>query len=258
MEMQVTARRGRGHSRARSGSDGRTMWDVRGMRSRAVWAMCLLVVVGALVGGCSSTREVTKSPRGAIEQLLLSQSVERSLTHLSLSHFQGASVVLEAEGIAPDMAIIKALLREELGRQGIIVVDKRDEANVVIKVTVHSIGTEQAETFFGMPEVAAGFLPISIPELAIYKANRQKGHARFSLAVVDRATGKVLETVPWRAGSAYYNYFVVLLFISFPATDLVLPPVPGGEDGETFIGLPESIFRDDYQERASQRSPGSL
>ncbi len=243
------------HSVADRGAVGRRR---KRCRSCAFWPTCLALVVAAFLVGCSSTREVTKSPRGAVEQLLLSQSVERSLLSLSLQHYKGQSVVLETEGIAPDLTIIRALLREELGRQGLIVADTREQAQKVIKVTVHSIGTEQAETFFGMPEVAAGILPISIPELAIYKANRQKGHARFSLAVIDKATGEALETVPWRAGSAYYNYFVVLLFISFPATDLVLPPVPGGEDGETFLGSPESIFQDDYQERASQRSPGTL
>ncbi len=223
-----------------------------------VAAGCTLGITTLLLSGCSSTREVTKSPRGAIEQLLLTQSLERTFDDFAVSGLKGASVVVEAEGLAPDVGIVKAMLREELGRQGLQVREQKEQAQYVVKLTVHSIGTEQAETLVGMPPTSGGFLPIALPELALYKVYRQKGYARYSLGVFELATGKMVLAMPWRAGSAYYNYFTVFFFFSFPATDLVLPPIPDSMVEQIIVNSPEAILEEDRQEPTHEVSPGPL
>ena len=225
------------------------------------WLRAPVWILGAailLLPACSSTREVTNSPRHAIEQLLLSQSMERTFDDFSVPILKGAPIVIEAEGTAPDLAIAKALLREELGRQGAQVLDKREQAQYVVKLTVHSIGTEQASTLVGMPATSGGLLPIALPELALYKVVRQKGYARYSLAVFELGTGKMIQAMPWRAGSAYYNYFTVFFLFNFTATDLVLPPIPDSMAETITVITPESTREKEYRDSTHEVSPGPL
>lgn len=184
-----------------------------------------MLAVTSLVG-CSAQREQTKSPRGAMEQLLLSRSVQRSLYDIRLPTLKGANVALEIQGLAPDMAYVKSLVVEHLGLQDGQIRENKAEAKYLVTVMVHSLGTEQATSLIGMPEVSAGIFPIALPELALYKEQLQTGYARLSISVSDVATGALKETVSWRAGSAYYNVYTVFFWFTFPATDLVQPPTP--------------------------------
>ncbi len=184
------------------------------------------LAVGTSLSSCSATREQTKSPRGAIEQLLLSRSVERSLYDLRLPMLRGAPVVMEIEGLPPDLGFVKTLVAEQLGLQDAQIRENKAESKYVVKVVVHSIGTEQASSLFGMPEVQAGLFPIALPELALYKEQLQSGYARLSLVIYETSTGALKQSVSWRAGSAYYNFYTVLFWFTFPATDLILPPTP--------------------------------
>ncbi|MGH9894650.1 MAG: hypothetical protein ACREA0_22270 [bacterium] len=226
------------------------------------WRLLLTACLGGslLVGmlaGCSSTREVTRSPRGGIEQLLLSQSVERSLTDLMVPKLAGTTVFIESDGLTGDQPLVRAMLRDHLGQQQVLIRERKEDATYVAKVTVHSIGTELADTLFGMPATSSVILPIALPELAIYKVVRQKGYARYSVDVYEQATGRLALSFPWRAGSAYYNYYTVLFFLSFPATDLVLPPIPDRGTEQNVVGQPKT-FLEDQPEAAYQESPGTL
>ena len=184
------------------------------------------IVIGASLSSCSATREQTKSPRGAMEQLLLSRSLQRSLYDLHVPMLEGATVTMETEGLPPDLGYVKTLVAEQLGLRDSQIRENKAEAQYLVKIIVHSLGTEQASSLFGMPEVSAGLFPISLPELAIYKEQLQSGYARLSLAIYETSSGALKESVPWRAGSAYYNFYTVLFWFTFPATDLILPPTP--------------------------------
>lgn len=198
----------------------------------ALMSTPLLVVLAAMALGttlsaCTATREQTKSPRGAMEQLLLNRALERSLYDLHLPMLKGATVAVEIEGLPPDLNYVKTVVAEQLGLQGMQLRETRSDAQYVAEVMVHSLGTEQASSLIGMPEVtSAGVLPLALPELAIYKEQLQSGYARLSLAIYETATGALKQSVAWRAGSSYYNFYTVLFWFTFPATDLILPPTP--------------------------------
>lgn len=196
-------------------------------------ALILAVCLGLALGGCTASREQTKSPRGPIEQLLLSRSIVRSLAGLRVPLLEGATVFMETEGLPPDLSYVKALVAAELGLAKSQIRQKKEDAQFLVTVIVHSMGTEQGHTLVGMPPIQGGLFPIALPELALYKADRQIGHARFSLAIYETATGKLRATIPWRAGSAFYHYYTVFFIFAFPSTDLVLPPTPDSEFSHT-------------------------
>ena len=54
------------------------------------------------------------------------------------------------------------------GELGFRVRTRREDTRYVVRVLVQALGTEQRETFFGMPPVQGGLLPISLPQLTLY------------------------------------------------------------------------------------------
>ncbi|MGH2360582.1 MAG: hypothetical protein ACRDGM_08585 [bacterium] len=218
----------------------------------------VLLAAGVLFAGCSSSREMTKTPRGAIEQLLLSQSLERSLSELSVPVLNGVSVFIQADGLTPDLSIVTSMIRDRLALQHVQFRDRAENAQFLIKVIVHSIGTEQSETLVGLPASQGALIPIAFPELALYKSSRQKGYVRFSMDIFEAATGRLVQALPWRAGAAHYNFFTVFFLITFTATDLILPPTPDVEP-EELLELPKDPSSSEEREPEHfQVSPGPL
>jgi hypothetical protein len=89
---------------------------------------------------------------------------------------------------------------------------------------VQAFGTEQGETFFGMPPVQSVILPFALPELTLFKLQNQMAYMRCSFDIFESATGRHVRSTPWYVGSSYYNQYTILFFIYFRTTDLVLPP----------------------------------
>lgn len=191
-------------------------------RSGLTWFLAV-AMCGLSLSGCSSTFESTKTSRSSIEQLLLSQSLQRSLTDAVLPIPPGQSVAVETVGLTADQAFVTALIEKWLSREGLNL-PKDGKESLVARVTLDAFGTLQAQTFFGIPQISGGFLPLSIPELAFYKAHRQQGLARFSIDFIEKKTGRLVRSTPVYEGDAFYNQFTVLLALNFRSTDLLPPP----------------------------------
>jgi hypothetical protein len=75
------------------------------------------------------------------------------------------------------------------------------------KVTLEAFGTLQDQTFFGIPSIGGGFIPLSLPELSFYTAVRQRGHARLSIDFVEETKGRLVSSTPLHERNAYYNQY---------------------------------------------------
>lgn len=110
-----------------------------------------LLVTGVLVG-CTTTQKITSSARTTTEQLLISEALKRSLpkqTNAPLPIPQGSVVKLDVIGLTGDKDIVKGAVAGWLGQHGYIAQD--EPAAYRMNIMVDSIGTEQANTFFGIP-----------------------------------------------------------------------------------------------------------
>ncbi|WP_025039926.1 hypothetical protein [Nitrosospira briensis] len=195
---------------------------IRLLKNMAVSAVCI-----GLAAGCSTTQRTTQSPRTAIEQLLISEAVLRSLPAESqdmLSIPSGAGVILNTAGISPDQALLQKILVGWLGKQGFSVQKDEKNATYRINVIVNAMGTEFGSDFFGMPPASSQFIPISLPELAIYKAQFQTGYVKFYLDIFKLPSEQFVQSTPVFLAETYYNNHTLLLFISFTRTDLASPP----------------------------------
>jgi hypothetical protein len=202
--------------------------------------MGLLVMLSA----CALTHEPSRTPRTAIEQLLLHHAVERSLSDVTIPLPERSGIHVEVIGFSrlssyagrqdsnndgllygpeTDLEFVRHAVIARLGELGSRIQDNAEDAEYAIKVIVQALGTEQSQTFFGIPSAPSLVLPVVPPEIPLYKAQYQQAHARLSLNIYERRTGRFLRSSPVYSGDAYFNQYTIF-FVSFRRTDLIQAP----------------------------------
>ena len=215
------------------------------MKPSSTVRLCSLLTVLCFLSACGVTRDASKSPRAATEQLLLSQAVERSLEDVSIPLLKDASVVMEVAGLTPDQFYVRDAVAGHLAKSvGARIVDRRDNAKYVVRVMVQALGTELDQSFFGMPQLQGGLIPIALPELPLYKFVREVGYVRYGMNIYDAATGKLALATPWYTKTAAWRQYTIFIFLTFRTSTLtdppeiskppavpILPPPPAEPDG---------------------------
>jgi hypothetical protein len=167
--------------------------------------------------GCATIR-VTDPPRTATEQFLMSQAVSRALQQLNVDALRDRKVWIEtgyftgAEKVnvngeerqrlftSPEQAFATGELRERLLIAGARVVPDRKDADVVLEIRSGGIGVDRLDNLIGIPAIvlagsvdaSVGNVPISTPEVALYKNTRQRGFASISFVAYRADTGEYL------------------------------------------------------------------
>ena len=198
----------------------------RNITKRTKNLLLVLLLVG-FISACSTTHKSTQTARTPIEQLLLSEAVSQSLLQQpieSLQIPQNAVVVLDTSGISGDQGYVKEVMIGWLGEQGYRIQNDVTQATHKINVIVESLGTELEDTFFGLPPIQGGLLPIATPELAIFKAQKQTGYVKLYLNIYELPTGKFVQAVKPYLGQTYYDNYTVMFLFKFNKTDLTSPP----------------------------------
>ncbi|ALA58919.1 hypothetical protein [Nitrospira moscoviensis] len=212
-----------------------------GLPGRWVSSLALM-----LLAGCALTQEVSRTPRSAIEQLLLSHAVERALENLAVPLPEGESVRVEVSGLQTDRAhlhlddqdesfgvidspswdlgFVRDAMAGRLGELGYRVRRRGEEATYLVRVMVHAMGTNQGKTFFGIPAIQSVIIPFALPQLTLYAEQDQLAHVRLHLELFEMSTGRFVRSTPWVTGSTYHNQYTVFFFFTFRTTDLPEAP----------------------------------
>lgn len=186
------------------------------------------VLAIAALTGCTTSGRLTDTPRTATEQMLLDQSLSRTIEHARINIPAGRTVAIETYGLSPDTVpdktFVQAGVTRWLGKQGLLIPDDKKE-QYLLRVIIHSFGTNSNDFFFGIPPIGASLFPIALPELAFYKSNTQAAFARFTIDIYERASGKYLGSTPTYEGHTYVRGTTALFFITFGSSNLS-PGVP--------------------------------
>lgn len=187
----------------------------------------LTMVILTILSGCAPMNTVPAPDHlTGIEQFLLTQAIDLSLPKRGIPVIpipDGATVNLETTGLTVEQRFLIGAVGRWLGEQGILIHPKDEDTTYRAQILIQSLGTEQSLSFFGMPEVSGGLLPFALPELPIYKAQRQTGYARFRLDFFETTSGKFIRSTPWYQARTYFNEYTVLFFIGFHTTNLIGP-----------------------------------
>lgn len=200
--------------------------------------------IAILASGCTLEQEFSRTPRTAVEQLLLTQAVAYAVNNLTVSLPEHAALHVEVTGLQTDRAhfnlvgedrgvlhgpsldllLIRDSVATSLGRLGYRINPRDTPPHYLAKVVVESFGTTQGLTFFGMPPVQSVIIPFALPALTLYKAEGQKGYARVRVDFFDYQSGSFVGSSASLIGRTYYNQYTVLFFLTWQTTDLTAPP----------------------------------
>ena len=224
---------------------------------RTLTRALLWASVVPLLASCTVPREVTKTARSAIEQLLLSEALNRSLLDLSLPLSKDQPVYMEVTGLqvgflsplvsipsvsasgeastmasstsgyfspAGDLGFVRDAVATHLGVLGYRIAKREQDASYLVRVVVQSFGTNQSISFFGMPPIQSVLIPFSLPQLTVYQNLAQDGYVRYGIEVIDRVSGRLYYSTPWHSHRTYHDQYTILFFFTFRVTDLEEAP----------------------------------
>lgn len=175
----------------------------------------------ALSTACTTVR-ITGTTRSSVEQRLLVRSLERAAARLDTRSLAGRPVRIELYGLTPDHIFARDFFRARLEARGLRVTAGFD-ADVTLQVFATALAVDTAETLLGVPSMQAPILAVPIPEIALFKWERSRGHAEVQLYTYD-AAGRLISQLPDVLGEARYDRFTILIFVSFSVSDLDEPP----------------------------------
>jgi hypothetical protein len=148
---------------------------------RRTWSVvCVLTIT---LAGCAVEQEYSRTPRTAVEQLLLTQAIERAFHNLHIELPSEATLEIQATSLdsdrtlvrmsGPDLASAKhpaletTYLRDAvsavLGRQGYRI--PIEGGTYLARVMVESLGTMQGLTFIGLRRYKARSFRLRFPNL---------------------------------------------------------------------------------------------
>jgi hypothetical protein len=157
------------------------------------------------------------------EQLLTSEAIAQGVRDISFDlEDETAEIYLEKTGFTSDQVFMADAVRGTLGRLGFVVKDSVEQAKYRIRLIIQALGTNPSIRFFGLPGSQSALLPLSIPELALYKRDRQDGYVRFYFDVFD-AEGRYLTSTRSYEGAAQRTKYTILFFIDWTRSDIPEP-----------------------------------
>ena len=193
------------------------------MRPALPHVVLLLLAVGGVSTACTTTR-VTATERSSIEQRLLVRSLERAAVRLDTASLAGQRVKIDLFTLTNDAFFAREFLRARLETRGVRFVGPGDEADVTIQMFAAALAVDTADTLLGIPAMQAPVLAVPIPEIALFKLERSRGHAEMQTYTYD-SSGRLITRLGDTKGEARYNRVTLLIFISFAVTDIDDPPV---------------------------------
>jgi len=165
----------------------------------------LLALISCCGGGCATIR-VTDPPRSATEQFLESEATRKAVDQLSAEALRDRKTYIDTSYLissaypTPENLFLVAELRNRLLIGGVRLVEKREQAQVVLEIRSGGIGIDRYEYLLGLPSVylqkdvsgTGANTPLATPELSIVKNTRQKGFASAAFVAYWADTGELV------------------------------------------------------------------
>ncbi len=155
---------------------------------------------------------------------MISQAIERSAAKATLGLPEGTSVVLDSSGLSEDHRFAADGVEGWLGRQGLTIREEGDEARYRLRMIVQSVGNDQDINFFGMLATRSQWLPIALPEIALYKKVRDEGFARLYFDIFEAADGRYVRSTSPVDGEVQQTRYTLFVVFMWRRTDMTSPP----------------------------------
>lgn len=167
----------------------------------------LAFVVALPLGGCASfSAKITGSGRSGSEQILLTGAADRAISCVDFRPLSGASVFLDASRVtSTDAGWVAFGLRRAMARQGLLLVEERRDAQVIVEAAVAAYGTDEVDCRVSTPGLTSfellPFVPTSADPHAFGRKSRQDAVVRLALAGYDAKTRRLV----WESGDVQHE-----------------------------------------------------
>jgi hypothetical protein len=183
-------------------------------------AVCAAVILS--LTGCVQTN-MTNPKRSATEELLLSTAAARAINKVDLGTFNGKLVYVSTNYFQGyDSANILGELRDALSLAGARLALSVSNCEYIVEPRSAADSIDYASTLIGVPSTEAPTIAgsVALPEIALYKSEKQFGLAKFALLAYGRENGEHYYSSGPIIGRSYNKYFALLGFITWTKTDL--------------------------------------
>ena len=128
-----------------------------------------------------------------MEQLLISNAVDQTMDKTVLPDVLGKKVFLEEKYLdAVDKGYIVGSMRRKLLNAGAMLVDAKEGSDVTIELCSGGVGTDNTESFVGVPGLTVPGLPVELPEVRLYEKKSQFGTAKLNVVAYDTPSGQMV------------------------------------------------------------------
>jgi hypothetical protein len=178
-----------------------------------------MTLVACLTLGACSLSPVSPAtlPSGVTQQLLM-RSLERALGQLDIERLKNQTVTVEVFQHAGPEALVKEFVVAWLRAHGVRTVSESPELKV--KAFASVLGTDNDQSLIGIPAFQAPVVNVPVPEIALFKVQRNRGVAELRLYEFDGKTDAIVHAPPTATGRAKLDKYTVLIFIGFTLTDI--------------------------------------
>jgi hypothetical protein len=154
-----------------------------GSRGRRALSLALVTALASLVG-CTSMKK-SDTARTGKEQLLISNAVDQSLSRINFEPFQGRNVYIEDKYLdCVDKGYIASSIRHRVSRAGGTLVAKVDDADIVLEPRSGGVGTDNSDSYLGIPEIVLPGM-LTLPEVKLISRSNQTAVAKIGMAAYD-------------------------------------------------------------------------
>ncbi len=203
----------------------------------ALSAVALASSAVLLLAACTTEKRSAPS-RTATEQLMISAAADRAAQNLSIGVPAGTKVFVDTtyfEGTDSKYAI--GVIRDRLLRRGAHLVEKREQAEMVMELRAGALSIDENSLVIGIPQMDVP-VPLAgsfaFPEIALFKRDRRQGIAKFAATGYDAETGEIVASSASDFGFSQQTEYDALFFISWSTSDVM----PEGTD-DLLAGSPK-------------------
>lgn len=173
----------------------------------------LIFVLTIFLPSCSTTRYITETKRSAIEQLLLTKSVDKAMGDVFWVEIKDSKIYIETTSLATEEEnYLKKAVSLWCLEKGAVVVEDKSKADYIASVLVKSLGTDRINTvYLGIPSLPVPLTGISTPEIDILGSRRQKGYTELEIILYSSSTGQFVQKTKPLIGKTHFSTYKIFL-----------------------------------------------
>jgi hypothetical protein len=165
------------------------------------YCLLTLLTICGIASGCGTTRW-SDTARTATEQLLVTDAIDRAVSHFDLRALAGKRVFFDTtylRGVV-DADYLVSSFRQHALASGCILKAKPDDAEYIVEMRAGAVGTDRHDVLFGIPSMqiptAMTGTTTGIPEIPFVKKTDERAVAKIAVFAYDRQTGRPV----WQSG----------------------------------------------------------